>query len=177
MSFEARAFFRARLVEPVRRLLLQGLAPDRIALTLAIGLLFAIFPIIGATTLFCTIAALALRLNMPLIQTVNHLSAPLQLVLIIPFIRLGEAIFRATPLRLSLAQMLRLAAAEPGRAIRVLWISGLYAVAAWTLTAPLAAAALYFILRPVLRATGRRLRLASEKRSVKKIEGAPPESA
>jgi uncharacterized protein (DUF2062 family) len=172
MSFNATAFFRARLVEPVRRLLLQGLAPDQIALTLAVGLLFAIFPIIGATTVFCTIAALVLRLNMPLIQTVNHLSAPLQLVLIIPFIRLGEAIFRAPPLRLSLSQMLHLVAAEPGHAIRVLWTSGLYAIAAWTLTAPLAAVALFFILRPVLRATGRRLRPTPET----KIERAPPES-
>jgi hypothetical protein len=37
--------------------------------------------------------ALTLRLNVPVIQAANWAAAPLQLVLIVPFVRLGERIF------------------------------------------------------------------------------------
>jgi hypothetical protein len=37
----------------------------------------------------CAVVALSLRLNLPAIQAANYLVMPLQLVLIVPFVRLG----------------------------------------------------------------------------------------
>ncbi len=82
---------KSRIVDPIVAQLTQGLSVERIALTIAVGLCLAVIPVIGVTTILCFLAAWALRLNQPIIQLINWSSAALQLLLIIPFIRLGEA--------------------------------------------------------------------------------------
>lgn len=67
----------------------QGGSPDRLALTLVLGFAIGCIPVLGAPTLLCVGVALALRLNLPLIQAANYAAMPLQLVLIAPFLRLG----------------------------------------------------------------------------------------
>jgi uncharacterized protein (DUF2062 family) len=67
----------------------QGISPRRLALTLALGFAIGCFPVVGIPTALCAILALALRLNLPAIQAANYLVMPLQLVLIVPFVRLG----------------------------------------------------------------------------------------
>jgi uncharacterized protein (DUF2062 family) len=71
------------------RWLRQGVSPDRLALTLALGFAVGCIPVLGAPTLLCAGLALALRLNLPAIQAANYAAMPLQLVLIAPFLRLG----------------------------------------------------------------------------------------
>jgi len=53
------------------------------------GLLWGVFPLVGTSTLLCTISALCLRLNIAVVQAVNYLVYPLQLVLLVPFMKLG----------------------------------------------------------------------------------------
>ncbi len=67
----------------------QGVSPDRLALTLALGFAIGCIPVLGAPTLLCAVLALALRLDLPAIQAANFAAMPLQLVLIAPFLRLG----------------------------------------------------------------------------------------
>ncbi len=69
--------------------LVQGISPRRLALTLALGFAIGCFPVVGIPTALCALLALALRLNLPAIQAANYLVMPLQLVLIVPFVRLG----------------------------------------------------------------------------------------
>jgi uncharacterized protein (DUF2062 family) len=71
---------------------LQSLSGDSIAIILAVGLVLGTFPVYGCPTVFCLLAAIALRLNAPALQLVNQLLSPLQLALLIPFARLGERI-------------------------------------------------------------------------------------
>ena len=71
---------------------LQSTSGDSIAIILAVGLVLGTFPVYGCPTVFCLLAAIALRLNAPALQLVNQLSSPLQLALLIPFARLGERI-------------------------------------------------------------------------------------
>ena len=49
---------RRRLVRPVVEQLTQGLSPESIALTFAIGLAVAVIPVVGTTTVLCTTAAI-----------------------------------------------------------------------------------------------------------------------
>src|SRR5580658_2908834 len=69
--------------------LLQGISPRRLALTLALGFAVGCIPVVGIPTLVCAALALTLRLNLPAIQAANYAVMPLQMVLILPFVRLG----------------------------------------------------------------------------------------
>jgi uncharacterized protein (DUF2062 family) len=68
----------------------QGISPRRLALTLALGFAIGCIPVVGIPTLLCATVALALRLNLPAIQAANYVAMPLQLTLIVPFMRLGR---------------------------------------------------------------------------------------
>src|SRR3954467_6597463 len=103
-------FLRRRLIDPVIDLLRQGVTPEKIALSLAFGLGIGIFPVLGISTVLCTVVALALRLNLPAIQLVNYLASPLQLALIIPFVRVGEHVLGLPAQPLSVSEGFRILA-------------------------------------------------------------------
>lgn len=71
----------------------MGISSRRLALTLALGFAIGCLPFVGVTTALCALVAVALRLNLPAIQAANYLAMPLQLVLIVPFLRLGRWMF------------------------------------------------------------------------------------
>jgi uncharacterized protein (DUF2062 family) len=144
-------FLYRRLIAPIVALLTQGITPEKIALSLAFGIVLGVFPVLGSTTILCAAAALIFRLNLPAIQLVNYLIYPLQLFFLLPFIRLGEILFRATPLQLSLAQMLAMARADLPHAVATLWLAGVHAMSAWLLIGPPAILLLYFLLSRALR--------------------------
>lgn len=75
----------------------QGISPRRLALTLALGFAVGCIPVIGIPTVLCVGLALALRLNLPAIQVANYAAMPLQLILIVPFVRMGGWLFAAGP--------------------------------------------------------------------------------
>jgi uncharacterized protein (DUF2062 family) len=68
----------------------QGISPRRLALTLALGFAIGCFPVMGIPTALCAVLAVAFGLNLPAIQAANYAVMPLQLALIVPFVRLGR---------------------------------------------------------------------------------------
>ena len=153
----ARAFLDRRIREPIRRQITQGLSPEKIALTVAVGLCIAVNPIVGTTTVLCFAAAWALRLNQPIIQAINWSSYALQLLLIFPFIRLGEWMFGAPRETRSLERLVALMRAEPGRAFTQLRTTLGHAFVAWLAAAPLIVAVLYVATLPAFRSLARRV--------------------
>lgn len=145
------SFSRRRLVRPVLDLLRQGVTPEKIAVSVALGAALGVFPVLGSTTALCAIAALALRLNLPAIQTVNYFVYPLQIALLIPFFRGGELLFRAQHVPLSVPQIYAMIHANMWEAIRALWTTAWHAIAVWCLLAPPFVASVYAILSPFLR--------------------------
>ena len=95
------SWIRQRLVDPLLDQLRAGLTPRRLAWSLALGLGLGVFPVLGTTTLLCVGAGLVFRLNQPALQLANYLAYPLQLGLLLPFIRLGDRLFGVPPLPLS----------------------------------------------------------------------------
>jgi len=77
----------------------QGVSPRRLALTIALGFAIGCIPVLGIPTALCAVVALALRLNLPAIQAANYAVMPLQLLLIVPFVRLGGWIFSNGPVK------------------------------------------------------------------------------
>lgn len=80
----------------------QGFSPKQLAKSIALAFLIGIFPIYGTTSLILTFLAIRLKLNLPLILSVNYLLTPVQLLMIIPFVRAGEFIFGFESVDLSL---------------------------------------------------------------------------
>jgi uncharacterized protein (DUF2062 family) len=149
------AIFR-RLIHPLRALLKQGMSADRLALCVAIGVVVGNIPILGVSTILCTVIALSFRLNLPAIQLVHAAMAPTQILLIIPYVRLGEWITHAPAETLSVQAGMDLIAQGAVHAVSVLWTAILHAGLAWALTAPGLVLLLYKLLAPVLRRTARR---------------------
>lgn len=74
-------------------LLNQGITPRKLALTLTIGVLVGIVPVMGVSTAICFLLALVLRLNHIGIQAVQYAVYPLQLISLVPFYKFGGFIF------------------------------------------------------------------------------------
>jgi hypothetical protein len=70
----------------------KGLAPENIALIVAVGLVLGTFPVYGVPTILCAAAALVLRLNAPALQLMNQIATPVQLALLLPFSRIGAMV-------------------------------------------------------------------------------------
>lgn len=136
-----------RFFTPVLDLLRQGVTTDKLALSLALGLCLSCFPLFGATTILCTVAAIALRANLPAIQLANYTAAPLQILLLIPFIRMGEKLFRSERLPLSASQLAARFHASPLGALSSLWRWEWHAMVAWLLLA----VPVFLLLYPALK--------------------------
>jgi uncharacterized protein (DUF2062 family) len=145
-------FWQRRVRDPLIALFTQGITPDRVALTLGVGGVCSLFPFFGFTTLLNLGVGLRLRLNQPLLQTLNQVLGPLHLVMIVVYVRLGEWLWRAHDDRFTLAEMLRVfqEATIPEFLHRFGW-TGIHAFTAWALTSPLLFAAVYYLTRPALR--------------------------
>ena len=149
--------WRRRLLGPIRAQLTQGTTPDRIAVSLGVGTACSVFPLFGFTTLLNTTAGFALRLNQPILQTLNQVLGPLQLLLILPYVRLGEWLWRSEAQPITVKEMLR--TFHEGSWTDFLHrfgSAGMHAVTAWLITTPLLVGVLFVTTRPILRRFVRR---------------------
>lgn len=81
------------LGQKLKGLLKQGLTPNELALSISIAMLIGVFPIYGTTTFILAFLALRLSLNLPIMIAVSYVLTPAQILLIIPFARVGEFLF------------------------------------------------------------------------------------
>jgi uncharacterized protein (DUF2062 family) len=151
----APGYLQARLSR-LGALLIQGHAPEKIALSVALGVTLGLFPIFGTTTLLCVGAALALRLNHPAIQITNQLMYPIQIPLIVVFIRLGETMLGAAPLPFSATVMMAELRAHPAVLFERFGTAGLHGILGWAMVAPVVVGLTYAALVPILRVAARR---------------------
>lgn len=144
-------FFKRRVVRPILELLKQGVTPEKIALSVALGAAFGVIPALGWSTTLCAIAAILLRLNLPAIQIVNYFVYPAQIALLVTFFRWGETLFRAPHFPITVEQVYALFHAGAWTAIRLLWTTLWHALVVWAMLAPVFIGVVYVILLPVLR--------------------------
>lgn len=135
-----------RLIAPFIELLRQGMSPEKIALTIALGIMLGVTPVLGSTTLLCTLTALALRLNLPAIQLVNAVVYPLQIILIIPFFKLGAFVFHTSATAISLKGIEAMIHTGIWNAIGALWILTIHALVVWGALGAIMTALLYPVL-------------------------------
>ena len=71
----------------------QGLTPIELTQSILVAALFSIIPILGVTTILLTAFSLKRKLNLPIMIAISYLAWPLQILMIIPFINIGEYFF------------------------------------------------------------------------------------
>lgn len=82
-----------RAKEKITGLLKQGLTPKELSQSIIVSGLISIIPILGVSTFMITAVSLKRKLNLPVMISLSYLMWPVQILLIIPFIRVGEFIF------------------------------------------------------------------------------------
>jgi uncharacterized protein (DUF2062 family) len=144
-------FFKRRLIKPVMNLLKQGMTPHKLAVTVALGAIIGVVPLVGATTIMGTAIAARFRLNIAATVLVSYLMQPLQIILVIPFVKMGVFLFGLQELKLSLSEIMAMFKADWLETLNALWKANLAAVSAWALLALPAGAVLYIVLLPLFR--------------------------
>jgi uncharacterized protein (DUF2062 family) len=122
----------------------------KIALTLALGVGLGIFPVLGMTTVLCTFAALALRLNLPAIQAVNFIVYPLQIILLAPFYGAGNWLFGRQGGHMISDNLIEMLRNDFWGSMTNLWDLTLHAIFTWLIITPFLILLLYSVLKPLI---------------------------
>jgi hypothetical protein len=146
-------WLRRKLRDPLVAELRQGVTPEALATAVATGAALGLLPFLGTTTAACALAGRLARLNHLALQLTNYLLAPVQLLLIIPFVRLGERLTGAEPVAIDLGTVARVFTETPGLFFERFGLAGLHAALAWVVVVP----ALAWVLRGLLLPAFRRL--------------------
>lgn len=146
--------FHGKIGQPILNLLKQGISPERLSLSIALGTVIGMFPVLGATTLICAAVAMVLRLNQPAIQLFNYLVYPLQILLVIPFMSLGAFIFQGDPPPFSIQELGALFQQNFWGTVAAFFETILYAIVAWLLVCTPLFAGIYALCVPVLKRFG-----------------------
>ena len=150
-------FWQRRLIQPIRNQLTQGASPRSLSVGIAAGSLCGIFPVLGTTTVLTTLVAAGFRLNQPVMQAINWLAYPLQLLLIPIFIRGGEFLFGADPISFSISEMMAMFADSPGAFLSQFKMTFVHCIVAWLVVAPFLGLLIALVSLPPLRAAADRL--------------------
>ena len=95
-----------KLFHSLSKFLKQGLSPAKLSLVVALGITLSIFPVLGTTTLICTLVSIFFNLNLPAMQLANYAAFPLQIILFFPFLKLGETVSKVSLDPLSKIQLI-----------------------------------------------------------------------
>ena len=86
-----------RLLKPLKQLLSEGLTPKKMSEALAAGFVLGMTPMLGISTVLAVGIAVVFKLNQVAIQVANWAAYPAQIIMFIPFIRIGEWVFGLEP--------------------------------------------------------------------------------
>ncbi len=144
-------FLYRSIVLPVLALLRMGASPQKLAWSIALGLVVGINPLLGSTTLICFGLALLFRLNLPASQLANHLMYPVEIVLLFPFLRFGAYVFQTGPIPLAPKMLFAEVRTRPLALVKSIWLWEWHALLLWALAAILLLPLIALLLTPVLR--------------------------
>ncbi len=151
ISLLLKTWIYGKAIAPLVELLKQGVSPEKIALTVALGISLGTVPVLGSTSMLCTLAALRLRLNLPAILAVNWLVYPLQIALLIPFLRAGAWLFHVDGPKLTVIQIFGMIRASIWQTITALWTATMHALVVWAIAGAVASAVVYLGVLVFLR--------------------------
>ena len=138
-------------------LLRMGADPDKLAWSLALGVVVGVNPLLGSTTLVALGLASVFRLNLVASQVGNHAMYPVELLLFPVFIKVGSVIFRTPSLPLTGHALWDAVKYHPWHTTRLLWRWEWHALVVWAVFAAVAMPVIAMASEPVLRKMARRV--------------------
>jgi uncharacterized protein (DUF2062 family) len=135
------------IIKPAINLLIQGVSPSKLSLAIVIGLAFGLSPLYGLTTILCLLVALVFRLNILLMQAINYLLWPLQVLLIIPYIKMAEKIFHGSWLPENIDTFFKVIRNNPRESILDFILGIMAASLVWIILIIPLSVLLYFLFR------------------------------
>ncbi len=144
-------FLKNRIITPLVDLLKQGITPEKLALSVALGFIIGIIPFMGVSTALCALLAIMFDLNVVSIQIINYVAYPLQLVLYIPFIKAGETIMGSSASGLTISGIKNLFNEGFLTAVNILWYANLQGMLVWLIITIPVTLLLYYIFLFVFR--------------------------
>jgi uncharacterized protein (DUF2062 family) len=144
-------WLKRRVKDPLLAELKQGLSAEQLSAAVTVSLAIAINPVIGTTTVLCLLAGKVFRLNHVVMQTVNHLTYPLQIALLVPFVRLGEKVTGAEPLPLSPSLLIEEFQKSFGGFLAKFGLAYLHGILGWVIVVPLSGLVLHLLLTRLFR--------------------------
>jgi uncharacterized protein (DUF2062 family) len=145
------AWLRRKVRDPLVAELRQGATPEAVSAAVTVSFAIAILPVIGVTTLICLAAGRVFRLNHVVMQIINHSSYPLQILLIVPFVRLGETVTGSRHIHLTPKAIIDEFNRSLPDFVEKFWMAYVHGMIGWVITVPLACWILHFFLRATFR--------------------------
>jgi len=143
-------------------LLRHGADPDKLAWSLALGVVIGVNPLLGSTTVVVLALAAVFRLNLVASQVGNHAMYPVQLLMFPVFIKLGSVVFSTEKLPLEGKALWVAVKHHPWATTRLLWSWEWHALVVWVVVAAVALPAIAMGIRPVLEKMARRVKRRQE---------------
>ena len=138
-------------------LLRRGVDPERLAWSLALGVVVGVNPLLGSTTVAVLALAAVFRLNLVASQVGNHAMYPFQLLMFPVFIKVGAVVFRTEKLPLAGKALWGAVKYHPWDTTRLLWSWEWHALVVWAVVAVVGVPVLAMGMRPVLVKMARRV--------------------
>jgi hypothetical protein len=132
-------------------LLRMGATPERLAWSIAAGVLIGLNPVLGSTTVLAIAAASVFRLNYVASQVGNHVVYPLELLLFPAWIKMGSLLFGTPRLKLGRRELMLAVKQHPWQTTKALWTWEWHALAVWAFAAAVLMPLLAMALKPMLR--------------------------
>lgn len=144
-------YLKNRILIPFRLVPKEGVTSESLAFSITIGIIAGLFPVLGTTTLISLLLTLLFRQNILVVQSVQWLLGLVQIMLIIPFMKLGAFILNQNVIHINMHQIN--IAFQPGffSGIRTVGIFHLYAILTWIILAVPASAISYFAFKALFQ--------------------------
>jgi hypothetical protein len=139
------------VIRPIANQLKQGTSPEKLSWSISLGVTLGIFPIMGSTSLVCFIAGYFLKLNQPVLHLFKTFTYPLQLALILVYIRLGQMLNGVPLIKFSIPQLLTRFKDDPAQFARDFGMAALHGIEAWAISALVLIPLIYVIALPLLK--------------------------
>lgn len=144
-----------KIVEPLLQILRRGAEPKQLAFSSALGFTLGLFPICGVTVFLCgiAIAMLGSHCHPASVMLANFVATPVELSLVVPFLRLGEAICGGPHFPLTSDAFKKVLT---GQASAEVLLSIVHVLLGWLFAAPFIMALLYVLFLPCYKVLVRR---------------------
>lgn len=143
-------WFQKKISDPLVAILHRGAEPNQLAFSAALGITLGVFPICGVTVFLCgmAIALLGSYCHAPTMMLTNFMATPIELSLIVPFLRFGEFMSGGPHFPLTSDALKKVLT---GQASHEVILSVVHALYGWLAASPFILGALYIVFLPLFR--------------------------